>query len=51
MRTVRLTVELTAGPEQADPAGDVALADWVLDLLCHQEDAPYWTCDGVEVAR
>lgn len=41
------TVDLTL-PEGADPT---AVADWLLDLLCDQDDsAPYESCDGVDPA-
>lgn len=42
---MKLTVDL-AVPEGADP---IAVADWVMDLLCNQDDdCPYVSCDGVE---
>lgn len=42
---MRFEVDLTL-PEGADP---IAVADWVLDVLCDQDDgAPYVSCDGVD---
>lgn len=43
-RSLRIAVDLTV----ADDANDEEVADYILDLLCAQESAPYESCDSTE---